>query len=99
MPPVLMIEFIRHTPRMAPIIECVLETGMPKYHVPRFHSSADSNSEKTIENPMGEPTSVTNCTGNKLMMAKATAPVETSTPMKFQMPDQITAIHGGRLRV
>jgi hypothetical protein len=53
----------------------------------------------TIAKPAAEATCVTNSAGSRLMMANATAPPETSTPIKFQMPDQTTATTGGRLLV
>ena len=94
-----MSEFIRPTPMIEPIKVCELEAGNPRYQVPRFQTMAEINREKTMAKPAAEPTFMTSSTGSKLRMPKATAPVEISTPIKFQMPDQITATHGGRLLV
>jgi hypothetical protein len=90
-------ESIMPTPKIEPINECELETGRPRYQVPRFQRSAETSSEKTMEKPGAELTFVTNSTGSKLTIAKATVPDEIKTPMKFYRPDQMTAARGGRL--
>ena len=50
------------------------------------------SSAKTMAKPALEPTCRINSTGSSDTMPKATAPVEVSTPIKFQAPDQTTAI-------
>ncbi len=46
--------------------------------------------------PAAEPTCRISSTGSSETMPKATAPVEVSTPRKFQQPDQTTAKCAGR---
>jgi hypothetical protein len=82
-----------------PIKVWELDAGNPKYHVPKFQTMAEISNEKTIANPAAEPTFMTSSTGSKLMIPNATAPAEVSTPIKFHIPDQTTAIHGLRLWV
>ncbi len=77
-----------------PINVCELEFGMPKYQVPRFQMMAAVNSANTMANPAPLPTCRISSTGSSEMMPKATAPVESTTPMKFHMPDQATAMCG-----
>ncbi len=84
-------EFIRPTPTMDPIRVCELEAGRPRYQVPTFQMIADSSSANTIAKPAPEPTLITSSTGSSDTMLKATAPLEVSTPMRFQVPDQTTA--------
>src|SRR5579863_7714393 len=93
------IEFASPTPTIEPISVCVLEAGSPKYHVPTFQIIAEMSSEKTIAKPDDEPTLITSSTGSSATMPNATAPLESSTPVKFQRPDQITATHGGSVFV
>jgi hypothetical protein len=76
---------------MEPIRVCELEAGKPKYHVPTFQMMAETSSAKTIAKPALEPTFKTNSTGNSETTEKATRPVEVSTPIRFQSPDQTTA--------
>ena len=71
-----------------------LEAGNPKYQVPRFHSMAAISSAKTIANPAPAPTWRINSTGSSEIMPKATAPEETRTPAKLQIPDHTTATCG-----
>jgi hypothetical protein len=66
-----------------PILECVLDTGNPRYQVPRFQSRADRSNEKIIERQIGEPTFVIRSAGSKFTIAKATVPEEVSTPIKL----------------
>src|SRR5208283_4195868 len=82
------------TPMMEPIRVCELDEGSPKYHVPRFQMMAAVSNAKTIANPAPLPTCRINSTGSREMMPKATAPVESTTPMKFHMPDHATAMWG-----
>ncbi len=60
---------------------------------------AASNSAKTIANPAPDPTFNTSSTGNSARTPKATPPVDTKTPIKFQQPDHTTATYGFRLCV
>src|SRR5580658_150833 len=87
-------EFARPTPMIAPINVCELEAGNPKYQVPRFQMIALTSSENTIANPAPEPTLRTSSTGKSAKMPNATAPLEISTPIRFQPPLQTTACHG-----
>ena len=70
---------------------CELEAGKPRYHVPRFHTMAETRREKTMANPADDPMLMTSSTGSSATMPKATAPEEVRTPMRFQIPDQTTA--------
>ena len=82
------------TPMMEPINVCELEAGRPKYQVPRFHMMAATSNAKTMAKPAPLPTCRISSTGSSEMIPKATAPVETTTPRKFQNPDQTTATCG-----
>ena len=77
-----------------PISVCELEFGRPKYHVPRFQMIAAVSSANTMAKPAPLPTCRISSTGSSEMMPNATAPVESTTPMKFHMPDQATAMCG-----
>ena len=70
---------------------CELEAGNPKYHVPMFQIIAAISSANTIANPALLPTCRISSTGSKETIPNATAPLETSTPMKFHAPDHTTA--------
>ena len=74
-----------------PIRVWELEEGRPRYQVPRFQMMAAISSAKTMANPASLPTWRMSSTGSSEMMAKATAPLDTSTPRKLNMPDQTTA--------
>jgi hypothetical protein len=78
-----------------PISVCELEAGRPRYQVPTFQRMAAISRANTMAKPASEPTCRISSTGSSEMMPKATAPLETSTPRKFQVPDQITATFGG----
>ena len=52
------------------------------------------SSAKTMAKPAPLPTCRISSTGSSEMMPKATAPVESTTPMKFHMPDHATAMWG-----
>src|SRR5579871_397061 len=82
------------TPMTEPISVCELEEGKPNHQVPRFQIMAAVSSAKTMANPAPLPTCKMSSTGSREMMPNATAPVESTTPMKFHMPDQATAICG-----
>ena len=86
--------FAMPTPMMDPTNVCELDAGKPKYQVPMFQIIAAISSAKTIANPALLPTCRINSTGSKETMPNATAPLETSTPMKFHAPDQTTAMCG-----
>src|SRR5262245_21421841 len=79
------------TPMIDPISVCELEEGNPKYQVPRFQMMAATSSANTIANPVFDPTCRISSTGSSATMPNATAPEDTSTPRKFQNPDQTTA--------
>ena len=79
-----------------PISVWELEAGKPKYQVPRFQMIAAISSAKTIAKPAPVPTCRISSTGSSDTMPNATAPRETSTPRKFQMPDQTTANSAGK---
>ena len=55
---------------------------------------AATNKANTIAKPAVLPTCRINSTGSNEIMPKATAPLDTSTPTKFQKPDQTTATCG-----
>ncbi len=76
---------------MEPIKVCELDEGRPKYHVPKFHRIAAISSANTMANPAPLLTCRINSTGRSETMPNATAPVDTSTPMKLNVPDQMTA--------
>jgi len=78
-----------------PIKVCELDEGRPRYQVPRFQTIAATSSANTIAKPAPLPTCRISSTGSSEMMPKATAPLATITPMKFQVPDQTTAAVGG----
>ncbi len=77
-----------------PMRVCELDEGRPKYQVPRFQMIAATRSAKTMANPAPPPTCKISSTGKSEITPNATVPVETSTPMKFQIPDQSTAVCG-----
>lgn len=77
-----------------PISVCELDDGSPKYQVARFHTIAAISSANTIANPAPLPTCRISSTGSNCRIPNATAPLETITPRKFHMPDQITATFG-----
>src|ERR1700734_1573682 len=79
------------TPMIEPIKVCELEEGRPNHQVPRFQMIAATSKAKTIAKPALPPTCRINSTGSRDTMPKATAPLESSTPRKFHMPDQTTA--------
>jgi hypothetical protein len=79
---------------MDPIKVWELDAARPNHQVPRFHRMAAIKRAKTIANPAPDPTCRINSTGNSETMPKATAPVEVTTPAKFQHPDHTTAICG-----
>jgi hypothetical protein len=64
-----------------------------------FHMIAATSSANTIANPARPPTCKINSTGSSDTIPNATAPVDTSTPMKFHMPDQTTATCGSSVCV
>ena len=82
-----------------PISVCEEEAGRPKYQVPTFQMMAAINSANTMAKPALEPTCRINSTGSSETMPNATAPVESSTPNRLNMPDQTTAIWAGSERV
>ncbi len=84
------------TPMTEPIRVCELDAGSPKYQVPRFQIMAAINSANTMANPALLPTCRISSTGSSETMAKATNPLEVSTPKKFQNPDHTTAMCGSR---
>src|SRR5579862_4136118 len=83
--------FMRPTPMMEPIRVCELDDGSPKYQVPKFHKMAAINNANTIANPAPLLTCRINSTGSRETMPNATAPVDSSTPKKLNVPDQMTA--------
>src|ERR1700746_226380 len=82
------------TPMMEPINVWELEAGRPNHQVPRFQRIAAIKRAKTIAKPALLPTWRISSTGRSDTMPKATAPVELTTPAKFQKPDQTTAMLG-----
>src|SRR5271170_1821882 len=82
------------TPMIEPIMVCELEAGNPNHHVPRFQIIAATSSANTIANPALLPTCRINSTGSSETIPNATAPLESSTPIKFHIPDHTTATCG-----
>jgi hypothetical protein len=80
------------TPMIDPISVCELEAGRPRYQVPRFQIIAATSSANTIAKPPALPTCKINSTGSSDRIPNATAPVESSTPVKLHMPDHATAM-------
>src|SRR6202041_4174727 len=80
------------TPMIEPIKVCELEAGNPYHQVLRFQRIAETSKAKTIANPAPEPTLRISSTGSSETTAKATAPEDSSTPIRFHVPDHITAI-------
>src|SRR5260370_37787444 len=84
-------ELARPTPRIEPIKVWELEAGKPRNQVPRFQIMDDTRSANTMAKPAPVPTLSTSSTGSSATTAKATAPDDDNTPIRFQMPDQTTA--------
>src|ERR1700742_2618923 len=97
--PLLIIEFASPTPMIEPMRVCELDAGRPKYQVPTFQMIAEINSANTMAKPALEPTCRISSTGSSETMPKATAPVESSTPNRLNMPDHTTAMLAGIERV
>src|ERR1700758_5265082 len=87
------------TPMIDPIRVCELDAGSPKYQVPTFQMMAAIKSANTMAKPALLPTCRINSTGNSETMPKATAPVDSKTPNRLNMPDQTTATLAGSERV
>src|SRR5215470_17971374 len=81
----------RPTPMIDPISVCELDDGRPNDHVARFQTIAATRSANTIEKPAELPTCRISSTGKSEMIAKATAPLDVSTPRKLKAPDHATA--------
>src|SRR5277367_4147931 len=84
------------TPIIEPIMVCELEAGSPSHQVPRFQIMAATSNANTMANPAPLPTCRINSTGSSETIPNATAPEDSTTPMKLQKPDQVTAICGSR---
>jgi hypothetical protein len=76
-----------------------LEFGRPNHQVNKFQIIAATSNAKIIAKPALLPTRRISSTGSKETTPKATAPLDVSTPTKFQMPDHTTAICGSRVCV
>ena len=77
-----------------PIMVCELDAGSPLYQVARFHRIAATSSANTIEKPAPFDTFRISSTGSSEIIANATVPELSSTPMKFRMPEYTTATCG-----
>ena len=77
---------------MEPMRVCELEAGNPYHQVLRFHRMAETRRAKTMAKPAPDPTLRISSTGSRETTAKATAPEDSNTPIRFHMPDHITAI-------
>ena len=86
--------FAKPTPMMEPMRVCELEAGSPYHQVLRFHKMAETSSAKTMAKPAPDPTFRISSTGSNETTEKATAPEDSSTPIRFHVPDHITAICG-----
>ena len=84
------------TPMMEPIRVCELEAGRPKYQVPTFQMMAAISRANTMAKPAPLPTCRISSTGSSDTMPKATAPVDSRTPNRLNMPDQTTAMLAGK---
>ena len=73
---------------------CELDAGSPNHQVPRFHRMAAMSRAKTMAKPAPELTCRISSTGSSVITAKATVPVEKSTPARLHIPDQTTAMFG-----
>ncbi|MGY3239328.1 hypothetical protein ACVMAJ_006218 [Bradyrhizobium sp. USDA 4448] len=91
--------FMMPTPMIEPISVCELEAGRPKYQVPTFQMMAAINNANTIAKPALEPTWRISSTGSSETMPNATAPEDSSTPNRLNMPDHTTATWAGSERV
>src|ERR1700732_3910327 len=80
------------TPMIEPMRVCELEAGSPYHQVLRFQMMAETSRAKTMANPAPDPTLRISSTGRSETTAKATAPEDSNTPIRFHMPDHITAI-------
>jgi hypothetical protein len=69
------------------------------YQVLKFQSTAAKSNASKAAAPVPDATRNTSDGGRIATTLYATRPVERSTPMKFQIPDQITARVGGKLLV
>src|ERR1700730_8376263 len=87
------------TPMIDPISVWELDAGRPKYQVPTFQTIAAISRANTMAKPAPLPTCRINSTGNSDTMPKATAPEDSSTPNRLNMPDHTTAILAGNARV
>ena len=87
-------ELASPTPMIEPISVCELEAGRPRYHVPRFQMIAEISSANTMAKPAPDPTLSTSSTGSSARTPNATAPLDVSTPIRFQQPDHTTATFG-----
>src|ERR1700722_14562197 len=87
---------MRPTPMMEPMRVCELDEGSPKYQVPKFHRMAARSNANTMANPAPLLTCSINSTGKRETMPNATAPLETKTPRKLKVPDQMTARFGDK---
>src|SRR5580698_9559699 len=82
------------TPMMEPMSVWELDAGRPNHQVTKYHKIADTSRAKTIEKPAPRPTCRISSTGRSETTAKATAPEDNNTPIKFQIPDLTTATCG-----
>ena len=87
------------TPMIEPIRVWEEEAGRPNHQVPRFQMMAAISSANTMAKPALEPTCRINSTGSSETMPKATAPDDSSTPVRLHRPDQTTAMLAGSERV
>src|SRR6185437_17064850 len=86
------------TPMIDPIKVCELDAGRPKYQVPTFQMIAAINSANTMAKPALLPTCKISSTGSNDTMPNATAPDDSSTPIRLNIPDQTTAMLAGMER-
>ncbi|MNZ76463.1 hypothetical protein D3C78_949680 [compost metagenome] len=89
----------RLMPMIEPISVCDEETGRPSHQVPRFHRMAAISRAKIIASPVLLSTCRIRSSGSRATMAKATAPLENSTPRKLKSPERPTAMRGFRALV
>ena len=82
------------TPKIEPINECELEIGIPKRQLVRFQIMAVHINDMIIAIPCEILLSTNASTGRRFTIPIATAIPPKYTPVKFHIPDQITAILG-----
>ena len=83
------------TPMTEPMSVCELEAGRPNHQVPRFQMMAAMSREKTMAKPAPCADLQNQFDGEERNDGEGDgAGLEARTPMRFQKPDQTTAMWG-----